>query len=368
MAGVQTNWGLVEERRGDLERAARLLDAGGALVARAAAAALRGLGGDRAGGRCATRARRRGRRPDGRSQRPRERAARAARTRAAERYLATKAPLSECKDARFVAWPTTPHPSGDTHDHHSHAGRRRDRRAARGASGAPCSPPATTATTRPARSGTAMFDDVHPALVVRCAGTADVMRAIELARSEGLEIAVRGGSHSIPGFSTTEGVVIDLSMMKGARVDPGTAPRRRPARPAVAGPRRRDAGLRPRRHRRPRLDHRRLGLHPGRRHRLARAQAGPGLRPPRERRRRHRRRAPRARRRRRRPRAPLGAARWRRQLRRRHRAGARAPARRPDGLRRDHGLRRRARGRGLPPSSPTGRPAACPTSSRRSST
>ncbi len=67
-----------------------------------------------------------------------------------------------------------------------------------------------------------MFDDVHPALVVRCAGTADVMRAIELARSEGLEIAVRGGSHSIPGFSTTEGIVIDLSMMKGARVDPGT--------------------------------------------------------------------------------------------------------------------------------------------------
>ena len=67
-----------------------------------------------------------------------------------------------------------------------------------------------------------MFDDVYPALVVRCAGTADVMRTIELARSEGLEIAVRGGSHSIPGFSTTEGIVIDLSMMKGARVDPGT--------------------------------------------------------------------------------------------------------------------------------------------------
>ena len=49
----------------------------------------------------------------------------------------------------------------------------------------------------------AMFDDVEPALVVRCAGTADVIKAIELARSEGLEIAVRGGSHSIPGFSTT---------------------------------------------------------------------------------------------------------------------------------------------------------------------
>jgi FAD/FMN-containing dehydrogenase len=68
----------------------------------------------------------------------------------------------------------------------------------------------------------AMFDDVHPALVVRCAGTADVIRAVEFARSEGIEIAVRGGSHSIPGFSTTEGIVIDLSMMKGARVDPAT--------------------------------------------------------------------------------------------------------------------------------------------------
>ena len=207
-----------------------------------------------------------------------------------------------------------------------------------------------------------MFDDVHPALVVRCAGTADVMRAIELARSEGLEIAVRGGSHSIPGFSTTEGIVIDLLDDEGRPRRPRHAPRGRPARPAVAGPRRRDAGLRARRDRRPRLDHRRLGLHARRRHRLARAQAGPGLRPPRERRRRHRRRPPRARRRRRRPRAPLGAARWRRQLRRRHRAGARAPAGGPDGLRRDHGLRRRPRGRRLPPSTPTGPPAACPTS------
>jgi FAD/FMN-containing dehydrogenase len=68
-----------------------------------------------------------------------------------------------------------------------------------------------------------MFDDVHPALVVQCAGTADVIRTIELARSEGLEIAVRGGGHSIPGFSTTEGgIVIDLSPMKGIRVDPTT--------------------------------------------------------------------------------------------------------------------------------------------------
>ena len=136
-----------------------------------------------------------------------------------------------------------------------------------------------------------MFDDVHPALVVRCAGTADVMRAIELARSEGLEIAVRGGSHSIPGFSTTEGHRHRSVDDEGRRRRSRRAPRGRPARPAVAGPRRRDAGLRARRHRRARLDHRRLGLHPRRRHRLARAQAGPGLRPPRGRRRGDRRRA-----------------------------------------------------------------------------
>src|SRR3954471_9145959 len=68
--------------------------------------------------------------------------------------------------------------------------------------------------------------DKYPAMVVRCAGVADVIRAVEFARSEDLEVAVRGGSHSIPGFSTTDGgIVIDLSPMQGVRVDPqaGTA-------------------------------------------------------------------------------------------------------------------------------------------------
>ncbi|WNM32481.1 FAD-binding oxidoreductase [Streptomyces sp. Li-HN-5-11] len=62
--------------------------------------------------------------------------------------------------------------------------------------------------------------DKHPALVVRCAGTADVIRAVEFARSQDLLVAVRGGAHSIAGFSTCEGgIVIDLSPMKGAVVD-----------------------------------------------------------------------------------------------------------------------------------------------------
>jgi FAD/FMN-containing dehydrogenase len=68
--------------------------------------------------------------------------------------------------------------------------------------------------------------DRRPALIVRCAGVADVMRAVEFARSEELLVSVRAGSHSIPGFSTNDGgMVIDLGPMKGIRIDPeaGTA-------------------------------------------------------------------------------------------------------------------------------------------------
>ncbi|MFF9111941.1 MULTISPECIES: FAD-binding oxidoreductase [unclassified Streptomyces] len=63
--------------------------------------------------------------------------------------------------------------------------------------------------------------DKHPALIVRCAGTADVLHAVEFARSQDLLVAVRGGAHSIAGFSTCDdGIVIDLSAMKGAVVRP----------------------------------------------------------------------------------------------------------------------------------------------------
>jgi FAD/FMN-containing dehydrogenase len=62
----------------------------------------------------------------------------------------------------------------------------------------------------------------HPAVLARCTGVADVLRALEFARSHDLLIAVRSGGHSIPGFSVCEGgMVIDLSPMKGIRVDPG---------------------------------------------------------------------------------------------------------------------------------------------------
>lgn len=63
--------------------------------------------------------------------------------------------------------------------------------------------------------------DARPAVIARCADAADVRHAVGFARSEGLEVAVRGGGHSIPGFSTCDdGIVIDLSPMKGIDVDP----------------------------------------------------------------------------------------------------------------------------------------------------
>ena len=63
--------------------------------------------------------------------------------------------------------------------------------------------------------------DRRPALVARCSDVADVVRAIRFAREQDLVIAVRSGGHSIGGFSTCDGgIVIDLSRMRGVRVDP----------------------------------------------------------------------------------------------------------------------------------------------------
>ncbi len=60
-----------------------------------------------------------------------------------------------------------------------------------------------------------------PALIARCAGVADVIAAVKFARDNGLLVAVRGGGHSFPGLSVCDGgLVIDLSLMKGIRVDP----------------------------------------------------------------------------------------------------------------------------------------------------
>ena len=63
--------------------------------------------------------------------------------------------------------------------------------------------------------------DRRPAIVARCRGVVDVIRAIRFAREQELPIAVRSGGHSVGGFSTCDdGIVIDLSLMGGVRVDP----------------------------------------------------------------------------------------------------------------------------------------------------
>lgn len=63
--------------------------------------------------------------------------------------------------------------------------------------------------------------DRHPALIARCTGAADVRAALRLARSQDLLVAVRGGGHSFPGLSVCDdGMLIDLGLMKGIRVDP----------------------------------------------------------------------------------------------------------------------------------------------------
>jgi FAD/FMN-containing dehydrogenase len=63
--------------------------------------------------------------------------------------------------------------------------------------------------------------DRHPGLIARCTGVADVMAAVRFARKHQLLTAVRGGGHSFPGLSTCDGgLLIDLGLMKGIRVDP----------------------------------------------------------------------------------------------------------------------------------------------------
>ncbi len=66
----------------------------------------------------------------------------------------------------------------------------------------------------------AMFDR-RPLAVLRATDVADVRTAVRAAREGGLELAVRAGGHSVPGFGTLDdGIVLDLSPMKGIRIDP----------------------------------------------------------------------------------------------------------------------------------------------------
>jgi UDP-N-acetylenolpyruvoylglucosamine reductase len=65
-----------------------------------------------------------------------------------------------------------------------------------------------------------MFDK-RPEVIVRAEQVADVMGAVNFARDAGLDLSVKGGGHSAPGFGTNDGgVVIDLSLMRHVQVDP----------------------------------------------------------------------------------------------------------------------------------------------------
>jgi FAD/FMN-containing dehydrogenase len=63
--------------------------------------------------------------------------------------------------------------------------------------------------------------DRRPALIVRCTGVADVIAAVRFAREHDLPVAIRGGGHNVAGNCLCDdGLVIDLSRLKGIRVDP----------------------------------------------------------------------------------------------------------------------------------------------------
>ena len=65
--------------------------------------------------------------------------------------------------------------------------------------------------------------DKRPALITRCRGVADIVEALNLAHTLNLEVAVRGGGHNVAGRATIDdGLMLDLSLMKGIHVDPKT--------------------------------------------------------------------------------------------------------------------------------------------------
>jgi FAD/FMN-containing dehydrogenase len=66
--------------------------------------------------------------------------------------------------------------------------------------------------------------DRRPRLIARCANVADVIASVNFGREQGLLVAIRGGGHSGPGLgSCDDGLMIDLSLLKGVRVDPAQA-------------------------------------------------------------------------------------------------------------------------------------------------
>ena len=124
--------------------------------------------------------------------------------------------------------------------------------------------------TRRVRNG---LIDRHPAVIARCSGTADVVAAVNFAREHDLLVSVRGGGHNVAGTATNDGgLVIDLSPMRGVRVDPAATHRPRPGRRHLGRRRPRDPALRAGHAGRRRLLDRRRRADPARRLGLAAAQ------------------------------------------------------------------------------------------------
>lgn len=70
-----------------------------------------------------------------------------------------------------------------------------------------------------------LFNGIHdqrPGLIARCTGVADVRDAVNFAREHGILLSIRGGGHNVAGTASSEGgLMIDLSGLRGVRVDPG---------------------------------------------------------------------------------------------------------------------------------------------------
>src|SRR6266542_6898255 len=66
--------------------------------------------------------------------------------------------------------------------------------------------------------------DKRPALIARCRDTNDVINAVNFGRNNQMTVAIRGGGHNGPGLGTcADGLVIDLSQMRGIHVDPSNS-------------------------------------------------------------------------------------------------------------------------------------------------
>ena len=121
--------------------------------------------------------------------------------------------------------------------------------------------------------------DRCPALIVRCVDVADVAAAVSFARETGLTLAVRGGGHNGGGLGTCDdGLVIDLSLMKGIRVDPGGVHSAGRWRLHMGRSRPRHACLRPGHPQRHHLHNRSRRSDPGRRSWPSHARLRPGHR------------------------------------------------------------------------------------------